>query len=76
MAAQIISDASRPSSCTMISLNPRARREVVLVAVQDAAIAFGIESQAITANTFSEQLAVGIRAATDSALLEAVDLTL
>ena len=47
-----------------------------LVAVQDAAIAFGIESQAITANIFSGQLAVGIRAATESALLEAVDLTL
>ena len=48
----------------------------VLVAVQDVAVALIIDSQAITANTFSEQLVVGIRATTNSALLEAVDITI
>ena len=57
-------------------VEPARVEHIVLVAVQDAAIAFGIESQVITANIFSEQLAVGIGAATDSALLEALDLTL
>ena len=46
----------------------------VLVAVQDVAIALGVESQAILANALSEQLAVGIRAAAHSTRVEAVDL--
>ena len=57
-------------------IEPARVEHVVLVAIQDAAIAFGIESQAVTANALSEQIAVEIRAVTDSARLEAVDLTL
>ena len=48
----------------------------VLVCIQDAATRFGIKHSAIGANTFSEQIAVGIGAFADSARLEAVDLTL
>ena len=55
-------------------VEPAHVEHIVLVAIQDAAIALGIESQAILANALSEHLAVGIRAATHSALFEAVHL--
>ena len=46
---------------------------VVLVSIQGDATRLGIKRQAIGANTFSEQIAVGIGAFADSACLEAVD---
>jgi hypothetical protein len=50
--------------------------DVVLVCIQDAATRSGIKHYAIGANTFSEQIAVGIGTFTDATCLEAVDFTL
>ena len=43
---------------------------VVRVSVQGAATRFGIKSQAIAANTLSEQIAVGIGAVAESTRIE------
>ena len=55
-------------------VEPAHVEHIVLVAIQDAAIALGIKSQSILANALSEHLAVGIRATTHSVLFEAVHL--